>query len=83
MSLSLDSNSLTGVVPSEVAHLTALQYASISLNALTGVASEVFTMSSVVDLIAAGNAIRMPVPDLSKMTNLVFFDFGDNMLTNV
>ena len=81
--LALDSNQLTGTIPTELGNLTDLQGLYLDFNQLTGtIPPELGNLSSLTGLYLADNQLTGSIPaELGNLTSLIELTLDDNQLT--
>mmetsp|Transcript_39637 Transcript_39637/g.75859 ORF Transcript_39637/g.75859 Transcript_39637/m.75859 type:complete len:217 (-) Transcript_39637:537-1187(-) len=81
--LILDSNQMTGSLPSELGALSSLSYLHIGNNQFTGtVPTELGTLTSLTSLQCGGNQLTGTLPtELIALTRLTWMGFYNNQLT--
>lgn len=80
-SISLANNNLTGILPADIAHLTALKTLSLSGNHLYGKIPDISTLTNLEMLALYKNELSSPLPDLSNLTNLQWIWLHENQFT--
>ena len=80
ISINLESNNLTGTLPS-LGGLTGLESFYVSHNQLTGSIPSLSGLTALQDFEVQGNQLTGSIPSLSGLTELQDFEVNDNLLT--
>ncbi|KAG6778399.1 hypothetical protein POTOM_018261 [Populus tomentosa] len=75
----LESNKLTGSIPSTLGLVTSLEVVRLDNNSLAGtVPSNINNLTSVSDMYLSNNVLAGPLPNLTGMDHLTYLDMSNN-----